>query len=215
MSPPVILALLLALAAAVRLRRAGRARRARDRRRTAELELLRALSAELIAGAPPLAAWRAVVDELGRGDTSSGDKRPADADAQLLRRAASCESDGRAAEVLSASTSAGVRAVGTAWRVSAATGAPLALSLDRMAGAAADAAATARTVRATLAGPRMTARLLALLPVVGLALAALSGTDPLAVLLGTPPGRLCLVVGVLLDVAGLLWIERLANAAEP
>jgi tight adherence protein B len=207
-SVPVVLAAVVLIGAAVRLRRAARRRRLRERSRIAELELLRALSAELGAGAAPLVAWRTVVDDLGATD----------ADGLVdtaLPAAAGCDADDRAAALLRASASDAVRRIGSAWQVSTWTGAPLAVSLDRLAGAATQAAATARTVRATLAGPRMTARLLALLPVVGLGLAALSGADPLAILLGTPPGRLCLVVGVLLDVAGLLWIERLADAADP
>ena len=155
------------------------------------------------------------MDELDAASAHADVDRAHVAPAELLRRVSRCEAEDDAAGLLSADGSGAVRQIGVAWRVSADTGAPLAVSLDRLAAAAAEAAATARTVRASLAGPRMTARLLALLPVAGLVLAALSGTNPLAVLLGTPPGRLCLVVGVLLDVTGLLWIERLADAAEP
>ena len=68
---------------------------------------------------------------------------------------------------------------------------------------------------AQLAGPRATAVLLALLPVFGLAMGNALGADPLAVLVGTPVGRGCLVLGLLLEVAGLLWTARITRRAEP
>jgi tight adherence protein B len=53
--------------------------------------------------------------------------------------------------------------------------------------------------------------LLAGLPALGLLLAASTGARPLGFLLHSPPGRLCLLTGLTLDCAGLLWIERLAR----
>ena len=46
-----------------------------------------------------------------------------------------------------------------------------------------------------LAGPRATARMLALLPLVGIGFGMMLGSDPLSWLLGTTPGRLCLPGG--------------------
>ncbi len=68
-------------------------------------------------------------------------------------------------------------------------------------------------VETELAGPRATAVMLAGLPVVGTVLAAGLGARPLHVLLHTLPGGACLVVGVLLDLAGLWWTERLLSRA--
>lgn len=69
-----------------------------------------------------------------------------------------------------------------------------------------------RRVFAGLAGPRATAMVLALLPVVGVGLGQLMGAAPLGVLLGGGLGGVLLVVGVGLDCAGLLWAERIGRA---
>ena len=68
-----------------------------------------------------------------------------------------------------------------------------------------------RRVFAGLAGARATAMVLALLPVVGVGLGQLMGAAPLRVLLGGGPGGVLLLGGVLLDCAGLLWAERIAQ----
>ena len=68
-------------------------------------------------------------------------------------------------------------------------------------------------VETGLAGPRATAVLLAALPLAGLALAGLLGADPAHVLLGTPAGWVCVVLGVGLDGLGLLWARRIASSA--
>jgi tight adherence protein B len=51
---------------------------------------------------------------------------------------------------------------------------------------------------------------LAVLPLIGVLMAASTGANPVGFLLGSPVGRLCLFAGVGLDAAGLWWIERLA-----
>lgn len=68
-----------------------------------------------------------------------------------------------------------------------------------------------RRVFAGLAGPRATAMVLALLPVVGVGLGQLMGAAPLRVLLGGGVGGVLLLVGVGLDCAGLLWAERISK----
>jgi hypothetical protein len=70
-----------------------------------------------------------------------------------------------------------------------------------------------QALAAELAGPRATAGLLAVLPAVGLLLAAALGADPLQVLLHTPLGLVCLVAGVGLDALGVVWTTRLVARA--
>lgn len=104
-------------------------------------------------------------------------------------------------------------ALAHAWRA-AATGAPLAAVLSRVDADLDARRMQMRDVSAALAGPRSSAALLAALPVVGLALGTAMGAQPLAMLFGSSPGQLLLCAGVALDVAGVLWTQRLTTAAE-
>ncbi|MFF3853360.1 type II secretion system F family protein [Micromonospora sp. NPDC002575] len=92
------------------------------------------------------------------------------------------------------------------------TGAPLADLLERI---EADARAGDRGLAAAAAqaaGARATAWLLAALPLGGIGLGYGVGVDPVAVLLHTPVGGGCAVAAVVLQLAGLLWTERLGAA---
>jgi tight adherence protein B len=68
-------------------------------------------------------------------------------------------------------------------------------------------------VSAELAAPRSTGKLMAALPLVGVGLGYLLGGRPLEWLVAGPPGWACLLLGLLLAAAGVLWIERLARDA--
>ena len=81
--------------------------------------------------------------------------------------------------------------------------------LDRLAVGLRQEAEVDAEVEASLAAPRATARLLAGLPLVGVALGELIGAHPVAVLIGTAVGRTCALCGVLLAVAGQLWTRAL------
>lgn len=97
------------------------------------------------------------------------------------------------------------------WRLAERTGAPAADLVERI---EADARADDRsraTAAAQAAGAQATALLLAALPVGGIGLGYSVGADPLQVLLHTPLGAACAVGAVLLQSAGLLWADRLAN----
>ena len=62
-----------------------------------------------------------------------------------------------------------------------------------------------------VAGPRTSGYVMALLPLLGLALGAGMGADPLRVLLESTVGNVLLVVGVGLTCAGLLWSARIVR----
>jgi tight adherence protein B len=62
-----------------------------------------------------------------------------------------------------------------------------------------------------VAGPRTSGYVMALLPLMGLALGAGMGADPVHVLLGSPLGNVLLLVGVTLTCAGLLWSARIVR----
>lgn len=66
-------------------------------------------------------------------------------------------------------------------------------------------------VWSALAGARASAGILAALPVVGLALGQAVGADPVPFLIGGGVGGWCLLIGVLLLAAGLLWTDRIVD----
>ncbi|MGH3326985.1 MAG: type II secretion system F family protein [Streptomycetales bacterium] len=107
-----------------------------------------------------------------------------------------------------------LRRLAACWHVAEATGAGFARSAERLASALRAEEYLRREVGAQLAGTRATAGLLALLPFFGLLLGAGVGAHPLQVLLHDPYGQACLVAGLALDLAGVLWVDRIARAAE-
>ncbi|MFE3138913.1 type II secretion system F family protein [Streptomyces scopuliridis] len=100
------------------------------------------------------------------------------------------------------------------WRVAVDGGAGLAAGLDRLDAALRAEREQREGLRAQLAGAWATVVVLALLPAVGLALGWALGADPLRVLLHTPAGLGCLVVGGLLEGAGLWWAARIVRTGE-
>jgi tight adherence protein B len=171
------------------------------------LEVCDILAAELRAGRDPakaLAAAAVVLPELGtvaRVSRLGGDVPAA------LREAAVHDPAG--------SRSAAMNRLAAAWTVATTSGAGLAAVLDQVAADIRVVRALRHEVAAQLAGPRASARLLAALPLLGMGVGWGAGADPLAFLLGTPLGLGCLVVGASLATLGLIWVERLAKAAEP
>lgn len=107
----------------------------------------------------------------------------------------------------------GLLTLARAWEVSAATGAPMAEALRAVAETLRARDKAAQTVGGELAAPRATGRLLAALPLLGVGLGFLLGGDPVEFLLHEVVGQLCLVAGVALAGAGLLWSEHLADRA--
>ena len=106
-----------------------------------------------------------------------------------------------------------LRSLAACWSVCATTGSGLAAAVDRLEEGLRADQGLRQALAAELAGPRATAGLLAVLPVVGLLLAAALGADPLQVLLHTPLGLVCVVAGVGLDALGVLWTQRLVRRA--
>ncbi|OPF79004.1 hypothetical protein VT50_0217345 [Streptomyces antioxidans] len=108
----------------------------------------------------------------------------------------------------------GLTGVAACWQVAVDEGAGLAAGLDRVAAALRAERDQRESLDAKLAGARATALGLAVLPIVGLALGGLMGSNPLHVLLHTPAGLGCLLVGGLLEWAGLVWTGRMVRAAR-
>nr|WSW71494.1 type II secretion system F family protein [Streptomyces sp. NBC_00995] len=108
----------------------------------------------------------------------------------------------------------GLAGVAACWRVAADGGAGLAAGMGRLEDALRAERRQREELRAQLAGPWSTVVVLALLPVLGVGLGAALGADPLAVLLHSPVGLGCLVVGTVLEAAGLGWATRIVRKGE-
>lgn len=113
-----------------------------------------------------------------------------------------------------AATTCAARAAVAACRLSARLGAPLAQTLDEVAAGVAEAGRAEAARRGALAGPRATARVLAVLPVVGLALGVAVGAHPQEVLLGGGAGSILGVGGMVMMVIGAVISSRMVRAAQ-
>lgn len=197
----VLVGLLAAAGSAVLVAQA-RADRRREATRRRVVEVAESLVGELRAGLP---ADRA----LARCVEVWADLAPAAAAARL-----GADVPGALDRLASRPGADGLARLASAWRVSVRTGSSLADVLDQVAASSRASVATAGLVRSELASARATARLVAGLPVVTLALASGGSSAPWRFLLTTPVGIGCLGAGVLLTLAGLWWIERIAAAVR-
>ncbi len=189
-----------------RVRRAAADRRRRESRADAVIALCGALAGELRTGRQPgEALLPAVRDSGGLGDMQ----------AAVL---AAARFGGDVPDALAAAArqpgAEGLRGLAACWRVAVDQGAGLADGLDRLEAALRAERDQRADLRAQLAGARATAVMLAGLPVVGLALGAALGADPLHVLLHTPSGSVCLAAGGVLEGLGLWWVLRIMRGAE-
>lgn len=199
--PALVIGLALVAAAIAVAELAAQARRhATERRRRRDwVDALSFLAAELRAGALPDVALRSVASEepdlapVARAASRGGDV------VALLRTAAAAPG----ADAL--------EAVASAWRVAERSGAPVADVLTGLVERIRDEVELEREVEAELAPARATARVMAVLPVMGLALGAGSGADPVHVVTSTWPGAACAALGIGFAVVGLVWMERVAG----
>ena len=177
-----------------------RRRAAAETRRAQIIEALDVLAADLTAGRPP-------VDALEGAASSCPDF-------QVAYAAAKLGGDVPGALELAAESpgAGGLRALSAAWRVAEESGAAFAALTERLAESLRADEAIHRQTAASLAGARSTARILALLPVFGIALGYSLGGKPLTFLTATPAGWLCLLAGLGLTTLGLHWTTRLAEA---
>lgn len=202
-----VLPVIAAVVASVLVRRWLRTRervRERERRGAAVIELCEAVAGELRAGRQPGPALTAVgaasFGEAGAAVTAAA-RFGGDVPAAL-----------RAAGRLPGAE--GLAGVAACWQVAVDGGAGLAAGLERIATALRAERDQRDDLRAQLAGPRATALMLALLPAGGLAMGSALGADPIRVLLHTPAGWACLLVGGLLEWCGIVWTARIITAAE-
>jgi tight adherence protein B len=227
----------LVSAAAVHIARRVVAGRAEAAERATTLEAVATLAAELRAGQQPAAALgAAAAAATGRPADilaeAAATARLGGSVPEVLRTARAAGSadrhaggpgprpEGPAAERSPVTTdgepatSAGPFGwLAAAWQLSATTGAGLAEVLDDVAQTARARRQHQREIAALLAGQRATAALLAGLPVFGLGLGAAMGLHPLVVILSTPLGEAMLLLGVMLELVGLGWTDRIVRSA--
>lgn len=177
---------------------ASRRRRAHERMRV--VQALGALSAELQAGQPPVAAlssaggdpsvWPATLAAVHLGEDVSVALAADAALHPVLNHLAAC------------------------WRVAADSGSGLAPAVTQLAASARSSEDVRVHLEAELAGPRATARMLAGLPFVGLGFGMMLGADPITWLLTSPFGFACLAAGLALTALGSWWTGRIAASVE-
>ncbi|MBO3083416.1 type II secretion protein F [Cellulomonas sp. zg-ZUI188] len=179
-----------------------------------------AVSAQLRAGATPVEAWSRTLGVVLAGPAPTVDallattSRPGGS--RFRRRLRTRLLTGlptrlpRRAEPGAAQRA---RAVVAAARLSDELGAPLAGVLERIASAVAADAEAEGERGAALSGPRSTAQVLAWLPVLGVALGALLGADPVGVVLSGGIGTASAVLGIVLVGLGRWWTATLLSRA--
>jgi tight adherence protein B len=172
--------------------------RRRATQRAQAITALAALAAELRAGQPPQIA-------LDRVDTGLWPR---------ALTAVRLGGDVAAALRLDARDIGSLRGLAACWEVAERTGSGLATAVSRLAIVARTAEDVRVQLEAQLAGPRATARMLAVLPLIGILLGSMIGADPLGWLLGTVPGVMCLVAGAVLTALGVLWTNAIARQVE-
>lgn len=202
------------------------------------------LAVLLSAGVSPVSAWGYLLPAPGmespeaqnsnRGGLFRRSAESPSATTTILRSAARAAGQGESvADALAASSLAGPasaasrgrdpvtqagqawRGLAAAWQVATQAGAPLAGSLRELAASLRDLAQVQRDLEVALAAPQATARLIMVLPIIGVIFGSLMGFDSLHTLFATVPGLVCLGAGVLLMLAAAGWNRALVRRAAP
>ena len=183
------------------------------RERKGELDplasIVQRLSVLLVAGVAPVSAW-SYLAEGAQG-----------ADAARVRAVAEAAAGGAviSEEIANAADSATAnalawRGLAAAWHVATEAGAPLAPTLVELAVSLRSLAQNQRDLQTALAAPAATARMVMVLPVIGILFGLALGFDVLGTLFGTPPGLVCLTLGVILMIVARWWNSRLIASAR-
>ncbi len=107
-----------------------------------------------------------------------------------------------------------VRAAAGAFAVAATMGGRSADAIDGLAASLREHRSAAADARALSAQARLSAIVVGAAPVGYLALSAVIDPGSVDVLVGTAVGRVCLVVGLVLELAAVLWMRRIVGSDE-
>lgn len=179
--------------------RRRRARRAADARASMVLGVCESMASDLAAGQPPVTVLERAADDWAELTPVAVAARMGADVPEALRALAALPGGGQ------------LRALAASWQVAHGAGSGLSAAIARAATTIRAERRTARLVSAELASARATARMLAVLPAGVLLLGAGVGGDPVGFLLGSSFGLACLAVGLALAVAGLHWLDRIAD----
>ncbi|MDQ8706696.1 type II secretion system F family protein [Streptomyces sp. LHD-70] len=194
-----------------RVLRGRERRKERQARADAVIALCGALAAEVRAGRQP---GEAMLAGVRSADADAGSGLGA-AEGAVLAAARFGGDVPQALRAASAEPGAeGLLGLAACWRVAVDRGGGLAAGLARLEGALRAERDQRADLRVRLSTARSTAALLAALPVVGLLMGTGLGADPLRVLLHTPAGIGCLLVGGALEGVGIWWAVRIVRRAE-
>ena len=188
--------------------------------------LVEKLAVLLSAGVPPAAAWMYLADAVSdepctvvavATDINSGTGIAA----AILRSTdrgtlpPQGRSNTKAIRARISTQATAWRGLAAAWFVATETGAPLAQALREFSSSLRALAQARRAAATALSGPVATAKLVMVLPVVGILFGMALGFDTVEVLFTTPPGIACLVVGGALLLVARAWNQKLVRAATP
>ena len=154
------------------------------------------LAVLLAGGVAPASAWRYVGAESGAARRISAGEAIAAQGATDLQRDA-------------------WRGLAAAWTVATEAGSPLAPALRAYAVSLRELGEAQRDARVALAGPIASARLVMVLPAVGILFGFALGFDTVGTLVRTPLGWGCLATGGGLMLLAWRWNVRLVRAARP
>lgn len=203
--PAVGLALaVLAIALTAEVRDALRVRR-RDAVAASWRAALSATAVALSAGLP-------LPDALVRGGQAAGLRGTGSPATALAAAAAAARLGSDVVGVLAHRCPAGTGArLVACLRIATGTGVAPAILAVRLGEAVAAEEDGRRAAAVALATARATTRVLAVLPLAGIALAAAFGASAPAYLLGSATGHACLLAAAVLEAAGLRWSARLVR----
>lgn len=172
--------------------------------------MVQRLGVLLTAGVAPVSGW-AYVAEAARGSAAVGARSVADtaAHGESIAHAILAVAESRRTDA------AAWRGLAAAWLVAGDAGAPLAPTLAELAASLRSLAQNQRDLETALAGPVATARMVMVLPMVGILFGMALGFDSIRVLFTTPPGLVCLTLGIALMLLAQLWNRRLLRRARP